>query len=83
MTGTVTTPLPATMAAGAIAPFKFTYTNNNNGTVTNVVSLGPTINPNPGGSGMFVPGSVHDTCATLPGVYADTSGVRAESHPVA
>lgn len=63
--GVVTVPLPATMGAGDIAPFEFTYTNTNNGTVPNVASLSVVINPNPGG-GNFI-GPFTDTCATLPG----------------
>lgn len=62
--GVVSQALPTNMGAGEQKPFSFTYTNTNNGTVTNVISVGPTISVNAGG-GQFI-GAVTDTCATLP-----------------
>lgn len=52
LTPTVTIPLPSSMPSGSSAPFQFTYKNNNNGIVQNVISpiANVTVNPSVGGT---------------------------------
>ncbi len=64
VTGTVTLPLPANIGAGEQHDFVFTYKNNNNGTVTGVVSPPPTLTQNAGGGSII---NIVNGCAALPG----------------